>query len=206
MKNFFKYNSEKLKFAFKISSLTFSILAVIFLIIVYINIGKVPEFKFIIYTMLGATLIIPTFIILVAIVEWYSNTRYRRNCFKDKPLDQIERIGFNHLFLLDEKNKFFFTQETKGAIINGFNIFINTTRQDKKNIEFKILIKNIEFDTREDLNNMEVKLQRQDLIFDSDIIIKRYNLKAIKLKSINQIESELIKFTEYLTIENFKPR
>ncbi len=206
MKNFFKYNSEKLKFAFKICSLIFSILAVIFLIIISINIGKIPEFKFIIYTMLGATLIIPIFILLIAIVEWNSNNRYRRKSFKNKPLDQIGRIGFNHSFLLNEKTKFYFTQETKGAIINGFKILINATKEEKDTIEFKALIKDIKFFNREDLINMEAKLRRQNLIFNTDEIIKKYNSKSIELKSINQIESDLIKFTEYLNIENFKPR
>ena len=181
-------------------------MAVIFLIIVYINVGKVPEFKFIAFTMLGATLIIPIFIILMAIVKWNSNNRYRRNSFKKKPLDQIGRIGFNHSFLLNQKTKFYFTQETKGAIINGFKILINTTKENKDIIEFKALIKDINFFNREDLNDMEVKLRRQNLIFNTDEIIKRYNSKSIELKSINQIESDLIKFTEYLNIENFKPR
>lgn len=202
MNEFLKLNKHKLPFAFISTSLAFLAIALVFLAIAYFN-NQFPDLSLLIIILLVAGIGFPVFIIMVAYLEWLSKRRLRIKAFSVKPFDQLDKIGFTKSFI-NEKNKLYFTEETKEGIFNDFRIICDVTRKNPKTIQFKALIKHKQIE-EDDLKKLENQLKTQNIVFDFDGIIKMYNLKRLTIHSIIQLESDLVKFTELLKKQNFEP-
>jgi len=178
-------------------------IVLILFIIGYFN-GQIPDIILLTTVLLAAGLGFPTFIIAIAYIEWISKRRVRKRAFSKPPFDQLDKIGFLKSFI-NKKTKWYFTEETKEAIINNFKIKCDITREDSKTIQFKALVNHRQID-KADIKQLERQFKRQDIMFDFEGLIKMYDIKRPTIVSAQQLESDLIKFTELLKKEGFEPK
>ena len=202
MDGFLKLNIHKLRFALIATSLIFLSLALILLVISYFN-EQLPDPVLLIAIILVAGIGFPIFIIAIAYLEWLLKRRVRRRAFSKSPFDKLSKIGFNKTFI-NVKSKWFFTEETKEGIVNNFKIKCDKTRENSKKIQFKAIVEHIQIDKNE-FKRLEQLFNKYDIIFDSEGLTKLVDINRPKKFSLQQLESELLKFTELLKSENFKP-
>lgn len=203
MDRFLKLNKHKLRFAFFATSITFLTIVIIILAIGYFN-EQFPDIVLLTIVLLGAGIGFPLFIITLAYLEWLSKRRVRKRAFSKPPFDRLDKIGFSKSFI-NEKTKWFFTEESKEVVINDFKIKCDITRNNSKTIQFKALVNHRQID-KDEFKHLERHFKNQDIIFDFEGLIKMYDIKRPTIVSAQQLESDLIKFTELLKKENFEPQ
>ena len=203
MDGFLKLNRHKLRFAFIATSLIFLSLALIFLEIGYYN-EQLPDIILLTTILLVAGIGFPIFIISIAYLEWLSKRRVRKRAFSKPPFNQLDKIGFS-LSLINEKTKWFFTEESKESVINDFKIKCDITRENSKTIQFKALVNYRQID-KDEFKHLEQHFKNHGIIFDFEGLVKMYDMKKPTIHSAQQLKSDLIKFTELLKKENFKPQ
>ena len=203
MDGFLKLNRHKLRFAFIATSLIFLSLALIFLVIGYYN-EQLPDIILLTTILLVAGIGFPIFIISIAYLEWLSKRRVRKRAFSKPPFNQLDKIGFS-LSLINEKTKWFFTEESKESVINDFKIKCDITRENSKTIQFKALVNYRQID-KDEFKHLEQHFKNHGIIFDFEGLVKMYDMKKPTIHSAQQLKSDLIKFTELLKKENFKPQ
>ncbi|BDD01418.1 hypothetical protein [Persicobacter psychrovividus] len=202
MDGFLKLNKHKLRFAFVATSLIFLSLALILLIIGYFN-EQFPDPVLLITILLVAGIGFPIFIIAIAYLEWLSKRRVRKRAFSKSPYDKLPKIGFTKTFI-NEKTKWFFTEETKEGFVNNFKIKCDITRENSKTIQFKALVEHRQID-KDEFKRLEHLFNKYDVIFDFEGLTKLLDINNPAIASVQQLESELMKFTELLKNENFEP-
>lgn len=203
MDGFLKLNRHKLRLASFTTSITFLTIVIIFIAIGYSK-GQFPDIILIITILLSAGIGIPFFIITLAYLDWLSKQKVRKRAFSKAPFDRLDKIGFSKSFI-NEKTKWFFTEETKEAYINEFKIKCDITRENSKIIQFKALVTQRLID-EDELKHLERSFKNQGIIFDYDGLVKIYDIKRPIATSIQQLKSDLIKFTELLKRKGFEPQ
>ncbi|BDD03722.1 hypothetical protein [Aureibacter tunicatorum] len=203
MNEFLKLNGNKLRFAFFITSLLFLAIVLTVLAIGFVN-GKFPDEFLLATILLGAGIGFPVFILTITCFEWLSKAKVRKNAFAKNPFNKLDKIGFSS-FLINEKSKWVFTEESKVAVINGFKIEVEITRESPDIIQFKAKVhrKRIDYDG---LKQLEKCFEGYSIILGYGEIIKVYNIDGVTIMSHLQLESDLIKFTELLKNKQFEPQ
>lgn len=203
MDGFLKLNRYKIRFVFVTTSLLFLSIAIILLIIGYLN-EQLPDIILLTTIFSVAGIGIPIFVIAVSYLEWLSKQRMRKRVFSKTPFDKLPKIGFKKSFL-NEKTKWYFTEETKEGVINNFKIKCDITRENSKMIQFKALVEYRQIDKNE-LKRLEQHFHKYDVIFDFEGLTKMVDINRQTINTEQQLESELRKFTELLKNENFEPK
>lgn len=203
MDGFLKLNRHKLKFAFVSTSLIFLSIAIIFLVIGYFN-NQLPNTILLITILLVAGIGLPIFIMALAYLEWLFKRKVRNRAFSKPPFDQLENIGFSKSFI-NEKIKWFFTEETKEGSINNFKIKCDITRENSKKIQFKAFVEHKQIDKNE-FKRLEHYLKKHEITFDFGGFTKTHDIRRPEIVSAKQLESDLFEFIELLKKEGFEPR
>lgn len=203
MDGFLKLNNHKLRFAFVATSLIFLSFALILLVIGYFN-EQLPDTVLLTTILFVAGIGLPIFIIAIAYLEWLSKRRVRRRAFSKSPFDKLPKIGFTKSYI-NEKTKWFFTEETKEGIINNFKIKCDITRENSKTIQFKALVEHRQID-KDEFKRLEQLFNKYDVIFDFEGLTKMLDINRQKINTEQELKTELLKFTELLKNENFEPK
>jgi|GEM_PF-763360 len=202
MEGFLELNRHKLKFAFTATSIIFFTIALILLLIAYSK-GQLPDTTMLVAILLTAAVGFPLFVIAVAYLEWLSKRKVRRRGFSVQPFDQLDKIGITKSFL-NNKSKWFFTEEIKQGIVNGIWIECDITREDSKTIYFTALVKPKPIDKAARIQ-LEQQLKKQNIVLDLEASAILYDLTRPSVSTIQQVESDLIKFTKLLNLVGYEP-
>ena len=101
----------------------------------------------------------------LAYLEWLSKRRVRNR-------------GFSKSFI-NEKTKWFFTEETKEGTINNFKIKCDITRENSNKTQFKAFVKHKQIDKNE-LN----RFKKYQVIFDFEGLTKIYDINRHRTVSV----------------------
>lgn len=202
MDGFLKLNRHKLQFAFTATSITFLTIVIIFLTIGYFK-EQFPDMALLATVLLGGGIAFPLFIIAIAYLEWLSKRKVRKRAFLRPPFDQLDKIGFSKSFI-NAHTKWYFTEETKEGVINGFKIECNITRENSTTIQFKALTKPRPIEKKE-FKELQDRFKRNDIAFDWDGLIKMYDIRRPAVQTIQQLKYDLVQFTNTLSQEKFEP-
>ncbi len=200
MDSFLDNNRQKMKYAFKATSLIFLIIVLIVLILGSIN-NQLPDFWLFLTVILIAGLFFPVFIIGLAYLNWYNTTKIRKRIYGMNPFDGLENIGFTKSYL-NKETKWFFTEEIKEREINDFRIICNA---EPGIIEFTALTEPLKLDKNE-YKNLKVRLKEYGLSLNFEGIAKQYRVKRLKIDSIDELKKDLEQFVNFLKHEKIKPR
>lgn len=203
MRNFTDINRHKILFALKVSSITFTIIVLVVFAIIGLTKNEYPDLLLFIKVLAGASIVFPIFLVGLAYLDWYSKTQVRNKAFKQKPFNELDKIGFTVSYLY-EKTKWYFTEETKELSINNYLIQCDVRRETPNTIEFKAYIKYKEIE-EERMKTLVAKFKQQEIYFDFDGLVKKYNIKKAMNLTIEQIKSELTQFVQALEREKFEP-
>lgn len=202
MTSFLNINRHKLTFAFKATSGIFTLIIFTIIIIIGLTKNNYPNLDLLIIVILSASIGFPIFILGLAYIEWLSKRRVRKKALEYCPFDQLDKIGFTVSYL-HEKTKWYFTEVTKEIKINGYRIQVDTKRESPKTLEFKVFVQSPEID-EEAFKRLETKLKQDDIYFDFDGPVKKYNLKRPINLTAEQLKTDLTKFVEILKNEKFE--
>jgi hypothetical protein len=203
MTKFLDINRHKISFAFKAISLTLTIIVLVVFSIIGLTKNEYPNMLLLVKVLIGTSIVFPIFIIGVAYIEWLSKRQIRNKAFRQRPFDELDKIGFTVSYLYN-KSKWYFTEETKELSINNYLIQCDIRRESPNIIEFKTFVKHEEID-QERFKILEAKFKHQEIYFDFDGLIKQYNIKKTMNLTIGQVKTELSQFVQTLKEEGFEP-
>jgi hypothetical protein len=199
LKTFLKLNIHKLKFAYFFIAITFSVMAILMFMILYFK-NQLPNLSLILYVLLGSFIGFPVFLLLIAFLEWVTKKHIRSKTFSNPPFNQLEYIGFYNSFF-NEETIWYFTEEIKSGRINNFIIECNIEKGKKGLVYFKIIADSNNIP----INNYSLITNRlKDKEINPDLS-KAYKIAEWKSRTINQLKSDLERFTEIVRKEGFKP-
>ncbi|NQY29680.1 MAG: hypothetical protein HRT69_09425 [Flavobacteriaceae bacterium] len=199
MKHFFKLNKHKVFFAYKLSSIVFTTLAIVMFIIAFLS-SEIPSNFIIAITFLNTIIIIPFFILLAAYIEWYSSYKNRKKIFSNTPFDKINEIGFENVEIKNE-TKYFFTEEIKTGVLSEYNIVCDVKKGCSKVLQFCFLI---DLQTIEN-NQITEFCNQHNIEFNYCSFIKEFDTEYLDFNNITGLKNELEKFITLLTYHKFTP-
>ncbi len=203
IKKFFKSNKDAIKTGFKWTSLIFTCIVLIIFSIGLIKNQK-PDLGLFITVVLSASIGFPIFIIIVGFLRWswdYSITHRNLDSF---PFSQLETIGFRNV-TKNEDSKTRFTSDYYTGTVNGFIVDCDVdTQNDSKHIRFKYYI-NIRPLGKTDFKRIQKDFEEFNGYFDFNWISKKYHYKKHRIKSVTELEKELIDFGEMILKEKIEP-
>ncbi len=204
MNTFFTLNKKKLLYIYIATASIFLTTAFLFLIIgYYFKNAGLPEFKIFAAIILGTGVAVPLFIIGMAYIEWFFKMKIRANAFQEFPFNKLDQIGFSKDFL-NTDTKWYFTEEVRAGEVNGFRIICDVQNHSTKTAKFKAFTK-IKHLPNEDFIRIKNRFNDDDIAFDFDGIVKIYSVNNQPLMSIEELKTDLEKFTLLLKSENFEP-
>jgi len=202
MHQFLNLNRHKLPFAFKATSLIFLVFILAVFIIAYIN-GQQADIDVIIILLLFGVAL-PCFIIVVSYWAWYYKHWAKRKAFSKSPFDQLHELGFSDS-LLNEKSKWFFTEEVKAGNVNGFKIIADILYDKSYIIEVRAFAAWRQVDKNE-YKRLNKEFRAHDIVFDIGSLVKRHNTKKLSVLGIGDLKIDLEEFTELLKRNGFVPK
>ncbi len=203
MHQFLNLNRHKLAFAFKATSLTFLTLWSAVFIIAYIN-GQKVDVDLIILVVFLFGVALPCFIIFISYLAWYYKEWTKRKAFSKSPFNQIHELGFSNL-LVNEKSKWFFSEEIKAGKVNGFNVIADTLYDKGHIIEVQALPASRQMDKNE-YKRLKKEFKAHDIDFDIGSLVKKYNTRHLSVITISDLERDLKEFTGLLKQNGFEPQ
>lgn len=203
MTNFLQINRQKLPFALKATSLTFTIIVLVIFTILGLTKNEYPDLLLFVSVLIGASIVFPIFIIGLAYIEWLSKRRIRNKAFSQRPFDELDKIGFTVSYL-NEQTKWYFTEETKEVSINNYLIQCDIRRESPNTIEFKAFVKHVAIE-KEKFKKLEAKFKSEEIYFDFGGLVKNYNIKKSRNLTIEQVKNDLTQFVQTLKREEFEP-
>ena len=203
MTNFLEINKHKLPFAIKAISLILTIIVFSIYIMLVVSGIKYPDLTTLIFVLLGTSIVFPVFIIGAAYLEWRHKRKIRNKAFKQPPFKDLAKIGFTNSYL-NKNSKWKFTEEIKEVTIDNYLITCDIKRDTPNTILFKALIKHCVIE-KERFKTLETKFKQDDIYFDFNGLIKKYNVKKSMNLTIEQVEYDLKQFVMILKREEFEP-
>lgn len=204
MKTFLALNRKKVIFALKGGSLLFSLLAIILFLVGFLGYNQVMDFWLMVIVLICASVGMPFFIMCIGYLEWLSNRGTRNNAFRVSPFDKLDTIGFTYS-LINEKSRWFFTEETKEILINGYRIQCDIKRSAPKIIEFNAIVRLLP-NRKDAVTSIEDNFEIDKLEFGLGVITKKYDTRVSSNMPIEQVEYELVNFVAILNLAGFVPQ
>ena len=203
IKKFIKGNKKAIKTAFKWTSFIFTSIVLIIFAIGLLNNQK-PDLGLFITVVLSASIGFPIFIIIVGFLRWSWDFSITRRNLGSFPFSQLESIGFKKVTKNeDSKTKFICDYYT--GTINGFIIDCDVdTQNDSKLVRFKYYV-NIKPLGKVDLKRIQNDFKAQNGYLDFNWISKKYHYKNHRIKSVSELEKELIDFGKLILKESIEP-
>ena len=202
-KRYAHINSQKLPFALKATSLTFTIIVLVIFTILGLTKNEYPDLLLFLSVLVGASIVFPIFIIGLAYIEWLSKRRVRNKVFRQRPFDELDKIGFTVSYIND-KTKWYFTEETKEVSINNYLIQCDIRRESPNTIEFKAFVKHTEIE-KERFKSLNEMFKQEEIYFDFGGLVKKYNIKKTMNLTIEEVKTDLTQFVQTLKREKFEP-
>ncbi len=200
MNTFLKLNSSKVRFTYLVSVVSLLSFTAIVLLVAYLQ-GHYPYKDLLAAILLAELFVAPIIIISLGYLVW-SIARFTRNqALLNSPFDKLDEIGFQ-TSLKNEKTKWHFTKEVKEATINGFKVQCDVIIDGGKNIEFEVLNTFKQIDKNE-FQRLELLLIEYGGYFKLDTVAKRYKASQSKGFNVEDLQSDLQKFTAMLKREGF---
>ena len=201
IRKFVDLNKVALKASFLWTSFILTMIVLVIFLIAYFK-GNLPELDLFIAVLLGAGIVFPAFIVLVGYLRWlWDYSIFRRN-FNSKPFNLIDRLGFERTI---KKSKWNFSLEYFTGHINGFIVDSEVeTQYENKFVRFKFYVKPRKYEKSE-FKEIQKRLTDRDGCFYFDTIIKRFHYKNHRLKTVDELERELIAFSELIKREKIEP-
>jgi hypothetical protein len=203
MTDFLQINRQKLQFALKATSLTFTIIVLVIFTILGLTKNEYPDLLLFVSVLIGASIVFPIFIIGLAYIEWLSKRRIRNKSFSQRPFDELDKIGFTVSYL-NEQTKWYFTEEAKEVSINNYLIQCDIRRESPNTIEFKAFVKHLVIE-KEKFKKLEAKFKSEEIYFDFGGLVKKYNIKKSRNLTIEHVKNDLTQFVQTLKREEFEP-
>nr|WP_319998892.1 hypothetical protein [uncultured Draconibacterium sp.] len=203
IKKFIQGNKKAIKTAFKWTSLIFTSIVLIIFAIGLINNQK-PDIGLFITVVLSASIGFPFFIIIVGFLRWSWDSSVSNRNFGSFPFSQLESIGFKKVTKNEESKTKFISDYYTGKIGDFIVDCDVDTQNESKQIRFKY------FANIRPLGKTEYKRIQNDFktlngFFDFNWISKKYHYKNHQIKSISDLEKELIDFGKLIIKENIEP-
>lgn len=153
---------------------------------------------------LSASIGFPIFIIVVGFLRWCWDSSVTNRNLSSFPFSQLESIGFKRVTKNeDSKTKFicYYYMGNIGEFIVDCDV---DTQNESKQIRFKYYI-NIRPLDKTDFKRIQNAFKAQNGFFDFNWISKKYHYKNHRVKSISELEKELIDFGKLIMKENIEP-
>ena len=166
--------------------------------------GDFPEVEEVFIIVLMAGIGFAVFILALSCFTWYLDRNLRIKALKKSPFNQLYEIGFRAAYIHAD-TKWLFTEETLEATILGYNIQFNVNRDTPKKVEFTVFVQDAELDKKK-YDRLESTFKKENVFFDFDGLVKKYDLRKGSDLTIAQLEKELIFLVEKLKLEGFNPR
>ena len=200
IRKFLDLNKVALKTGFLWTSLILTMIVLIIFLISYIN-GNIPELGLFLTALLGASIVFPAFIVLVGYLRWlWDYSIFKRN-FSSTPFNLIDKLGFERII---KKSKWNFSLEYFTGHINGFIVDSDVeTQYENKFVRFKFYVKPRKYEKSE-FKEIQKRLLDKDGNFYFDTIIKRFHFRNHRLKTVDELERELIAFSEIIKREKIE--
>ena len=197
---FIDLNKVAIKASFLWTSFIFTMIVLVIFLISYFK-GNLPEVDLFLTVLLGASIGFPIFIVLVGYLRWvWDYSIFKRN-YKSKPFNLIDKLGFERII---KKSKWNFSTEYFTGNINGFIVDSDVeTQYENRYVRFKFYVKPRQFEKYE-LKKIQKKLSEIDGSFYFGSIIKRFHFRNHRLKSIDELERELVAFSEMIMCEKIE--
>jgi len=202
MTNFLQINRHKLLFALKATSLIFAIIVLVIFTILGIIKNELPNLLLFVSALIGSSIVLPICIIGLAYIEWLSKSRIRNKAFSQNPFNEMDKIGFTVSYI-NEHSKWYFTEETKEISINNYLIQCDIRRESPNTIEFKAFVKHKEIE-KDRYITLAAKFKKEDIYFDFEGMVKKYNIIKSKNLTIQQVKFDLTQFVQTLNREEFE--
>ncbi|QCK15648.1 hypothetical protein [Mangrovivirga cuniculi] len=197
IRDFFRLNGKKIKNWLLLIVILFSIM----MAIIY-SFAKIPQEQSTFKSLLIAAVFVVTITLLIFflfIIIWMTNQKRRNKALTHFPFNQLTSIGFQSYEI--NKNKIYdFTNIILLNRINDYQVIVDVNQNTPNNIDFQIL-----FENKNPKSDNYIKWKK---VFNNDKILSAklsFNIKKNRLKSIDELNRELIKITNQLKRENFKP-
>jgi hypothetical protein len=203
IKRFLKGNKKAIRTAFKWTSLIITSIVLIIFGIGLINNQK-PDIGLFVTVVLSALIGFPFFIILVGFLRlsWDSSVTNRN--FSSFPFSQLESIGFKKVTKHTD-NKTEFKCDYYTGKIGDFIVDCDVdTQNESEQIRFKFFV-NIRTLGKTEYKRIQNDFKELNGFFDFNWISKKYHYKNHRVKSISELEKELIDFGKLIMMENIEP-
>lgn len=203
-KNFGDLNRKKLPVIFTVISAIFLFFVLSIILITGFMNNDFPEVEGFFYIILGFGVGIPLFLIMLGYLSWHYNRWVRQKMMRKSPYNKLSQIGFTTSYI-DAGSKFFFTEDTLETNINGYRIQFNVNNGTPKTAEFTAFVQHSALD-KEKYGKLEQEFKKEEIYFDFDGLIKKYNSKKSSTLTAEQLEASLSNFIKKLQEEGFTPR
>lgn len=202
MLKFIKLNSSKLKAAFFWSSLIFTSIAATILIVGFFK-NQIPEIDLLIAIILGSSLGMPLFIVIIGTVRGTWDLNKRTNAFNTYPFSELIKHGFEPT-LKYRATKWQFSEPMLVGNLNGYQIQAEVdTNSAPDVIRFQALTQ-IALDRANNKDFMP-ELKNMAVEFDFHGLSKLVSTKDRSMSSPTVLIRTLTAFTDYIREKGFKP-
>jgi hypothetical protein len=203
IEKFLKEIKLAIKTGLKWMSIIFTSIVLILFSIGLIN-NQRPDLELFFMVIFSAGIGFPILVIIVGFIRWRWDYLVTNRNFNAFPFSQLDSLGFKKI-IENEGSKTRFINEYYTGKINDFIIdCVVDTQNENKLLNFKYYV-NIKPLNRTDFKKLEKEFRFQDGYIDFKWITKKYHYKNHRLKSVQDLEKELIDFGKMILKENIEP-
>ena len=203
MKEFLKLNRKKLKFAFGLTFITFTVIVLGIFLYSYVQ-GLGPESTLFITVILGFGIGLPFFIFLVSTIRGSWDLRKRRSAFNQEPFLDLLHHGFSE-HMKNENNRWKFVEPVLRGKVDDYQIVAEVNTQFAPDvIRFQALTE-IHVISKDEIKRLSKKFAIQGIELDYEGVTKMISVKKHRLKSGVDLITELNHFIFTIKSEKFKP-
>lgn len=203
MQSFSSLNKKKILFIFMMISAILIALIVLLLFIVWLVNDNFSGIKGTCIIILMAGIPMPAILVVIGYVAWCFERSLRIKALRNAPFNKLYEIGFRAAYI-NANTRWLFTEETLETFIHGYRVQFNVERGAPKQVEFLVFVQHVELG-KEKFNLLESTYKKENIFFDFDGLIKKYDLRKTSNLTIGQLEKELILFVEVVKAEGFGP-
>lgn len=202
---FIKENLNSIRTGFKWISFIFTTLVIIIFIINFIINGQTPDLLLFIIVILSAGIGFPIFAITVIFLRWWWDYSVIKRNFSSYPFSQLDSIGFNKI-IKNKGSKTELVNEYYSGKINEFIVDCTVdTQSENKLLSFNFYV-NIRPMEKSEFLRIQREFKSHNGVIDFNCVSKKYHYKNHHLKSVKELENELIDFGKMILNENIEPK
>ena len=184
-------------------SLIFSSLVFISFLIIFIYYQKLDLVLFVV-AILSAGIGLPIFGITIGFLRWWWDYSVTRRNFNSFPFSQLSSLGFEKT-IKNEGSKIKYISEYYLGKINGFIVDCDVdTQYESTFLRFKYYVKTKQIE-KSDFRRIQQEFKAQNGAFNFDWISKKYHYKNHRIKSVSELERDLIDFSNLILKEHIEP-